>query len=295
MIVALAGCGGGNHKLVAGCSSQPATHALTYRARGPATPAAMDATVRKLCERARRFGVAVDVRRVGPDRIEIRSDKQLSPPVRSAIGATARLAFYDWEPNVLQPRRSVPIPTLGGAVRFAATQHPRAEPTDVPSDRQNDAGASAGPAPRGIVVLKNEPTAGGYWVLEDDAELTGADITNPKQGFDPQTNEPIVSFGFTPKGQAAFARATKREAVRGQNIKRSPGQPVPDTFQRFAIALDGQPRFAGHGQLHRQPGRHPGDTGAQINGLGDIQSTRNFAENLSIGPLPVDLVLVSSR
>jgi preprotein translocase subunit SecD len=294
-VIVVAGCGGGDHKSVAGCSAQPATHALTYRARSVATPAAMDATVRKLCDRARGFRVAVDVQRVGTDRIEIRSEKQLSPPVRSAIGTTARLAFYDWEPNVLPPGRSAPIPSLDAAVRMAATQHPRAEATDVPNDRQNDAGVGAGPAPRGIVVLKNEPPAGGYWVLEDDAELTGADITSPKQSFDPQTSEPIVSFGFTPKGKAAFARATKREAVRGQNIKRGPGQLPQDSFQRFAMALDGQIVSLATVSYIDNPDGIDGSTGAQINGLGDITSTRDLAVNLSIGPLPVDLMLVSSR
>jgi preprotein translocase subunit SecD len=255
----------------------------------------LDATVRKLCERARRFGVAVDVRRLGSDGIEIRSAEQLSPSLRAAIGANARLALYDWEPNVLQPRRSTPLPTLAAAVRVAAKQHPRAEADDVPNDRQNDAGASAGPSPRGIVILKNEPPAGGYWVIEDDAELTGADITNPRQDVDPQTNEPIVVFGFTARGRAAFARATKREAERGASIRLRPGTPIQDAFQRFAIALDGRLVSLATISYPDNPEGIDGKTGAQINRLGDTQTTRDLAQNLSIGALPLDLTLVSSR
>ena len=40
-----------------------------------------------------------------------------------------------------------------------------------------------------------------YYVLEDDSELSGSDIKNPEQNFDPNTNEPIVTFEFTDNGR----------------------------------------------------------------------------------------------
>jgi SecD/SecF fusion protein len=154
--------------------------------------------------------------------------------------------------------------------------------------------------PRGIVVLKDEPRAPGgpslgYWVLEDDSELSGADITDPKQGFDPQTSEPIVSFQFTPRGRAAFARVTRREAERGQQVLRRARQSPEDTFQHFAIALDDVLVSLATINYIDNPEGVSGDTGAQINGLGNIQETRDLVANLADGPLPLALVLVRTR
>ncbi|MEA2432240.1 MAG: SecD/SecF fusion protein [Thermoleophilaceae bacterium] len=345
--VFVAGCGGGGEKHAVACAPKPLTHYVIYRARGrdgaAVTPTTLDATVKALCDRARAAGATgVAVRRIGAGQIEIGGPK----PPSGSLGAPARLAFYDWEPNLLPAAQSRPTVSLFKAVQIASRQKPRAEAVDLPSDRANDAtgrkyyvfgpdrkplgsapnaadafyascpeiaaafhgpgtcGASRGSTvvevPRGIVVLKDESRppqqAGiGYWILEDDAELTGADITNPKQSFDPQTSEPIVSFGFTPKGRAAFARVTKREAVRGQNIKRSPGRAPQDTFQRFAMALDGHLVSLATVSYIDNPDGIDGSTGAQINGLGDITTTRDLAVNLSTGPLPLDLALVSSR
>src|SRR5207248_10747247 len=104
--------------------------------------------------------------------------------------------------------------------------------------------------PQGITIVKAEaPRKGqknssaannGYYVLEDDSELSGSDITDPKQNFDPQTQEPNVTMSFTDKGRKAFARATKREADRGSNILLPPGTNKQNAFQTFAIPLDHQ-------------------------------------------------------
>ena len=98
--------------------------------------------------------------------------------------------------------------------------------------------------PRGIVVVqaerqKNQPkTLQQYFVLEDDSELSGTDIKNPKQSSDQQTNEPIVTMEFTDKGRKAFAGVTKRIAQRGQDVLLPPGTPKENALQRFAITLD---------------------------------------------------------
>src|SRR3954453_13907273 len=49
----------------------------------------------------------------------------------TALGVPGRLAFYDWDPNVIgSPAR--PRPDLLRAVRRAEAERPRAEPEDVP-------------------------------------------------------------------------------------------------------------------------------------------------------------------
>ncbi|MEA2437747.1 MAG: SecD/SecF fusion protein [Thermoleophilaceae bacterium] len=345
--VFVAGCGGGGEKHAVACAPKPLTHYVIYRARGrdgaAVTPTTLDATVKALCDRARAAGATgVAVRRIGAGQIEIGGPK----PPSGALGAPARLVFYDWEPNLLPAAQSRPTVSLFKAVQIASRQKPRAEAVDLPSDRANDAtgrkyyvfgpdrkplgsapnaadafyascpeiaaafhgpgtcGASRGSTvvevPRGIVVLKDESRppqqAGiGYWILEDDAELTGADIKDPQQQFDPQTNEPIVIFDFTGKGRMAFARTTRREALRGARIPRPPGTPIVDTFQKFAIALDNQLVSLATIDYQQNPQGIPGDTGAQLNGLGDIQQTQELARNLGSRPLPLDLVRVSTR
>jgi SecD/SecF fusion protein len=160
------------------------------------------------------------------------------------------------------------------------------------------AGSQVIAVPRGIVVVKAEAqgkskSSLGYWVLEDDSELSGSDIKDPKQAFDPQTNEPIVTFNFTDKGRAAFARATKREAERGAQILRPPGASADSTFQRFAITLDNQIVSLATINYIDNPEGIDGQTGAQINGIGDIQQTQDLAESLRIGALPIALKLIS--
>src|SRR3954463_11637047 len=160
------------------------------------------------------------------------------------------------------------------------------------------AGSLLNKVPRGIVVVKDEAQGKskstlGYWTLEDDSELSGSDIKDPKQTFDPQTSEPIVSFEFPDKGRKAFARATKREAERGAEILVPPGADPQQSFQKFAITLDNQLVSLATINYKENPEGIPGDTGAQINGIGTIQQTQDLAQNLRIGALPIALKLIS--
>jgi SecD/SecF fusion protein len=130
-------------------------------------------------------------------------------------------------------------------------------------------------------------------VIEDDSELTGSDIKDPKQSFDPRTNEPIVTFNFSDKGRKAFARVTKRVAQRGAETILPPGVARSNAFQHFAITLDDAIVSRAFIDFIENPEGIDGRTGAQINGIGTIQETQDLAENLRIGALPVKLKLIS--
>jgi SecD/SecF fusion protein len=170
----------------------------------------------------------------------------------------------------------------------------------------NKLGTSGPPAgyqllsvPQGIIVIQAEQPANlknidpSYYVLEDDSELTGSDIKNPKQNFDPRTNEPVVSFEFSNKGRQAFARVTKRIAQRGAATILPPGVARQNAFQRFAITLDNQIVSLATIDFLENPEGIDGRTGAQINGIGTISQTQDLAESLRIGALPVNLKLIS--
>ncbi len=150
--------------------------------------------------------------------------------------------------------------------------------------------------PRGIAIVQAERPEGAtentpsqYFVVEDDAELSGTDVRNPEQTSDAQTNEPIVTMEFTDRGKTAFARVTKRIAKRGQETLPQPGQPPEARFQRFMIALDGQIVSLATIDFIRNPEGIDAATGAQINGIGSAEETKDLANSLRIGPLPVRL------
>ena len=176
----------------------------------------------------------------------------------------------------------------------------------VPTEKSSGAPKGGPPAgsevltvPRGIVVIESERAPNQpddvfrFFVVEDDSELNGSDITNPEQNFDQRTNEPIVSMEFTDAGRKAFARVTERIADRGSQIIVPPGGDRDQTLQRFAITLDDRIVSRATIDYRENPDGIDGRTGAQINGIGDIQETQDLAESLRIGALPIVLKLVS--
>jgi SecD/SecF fusion protein len=147
--------------------------------------------------------------------------------------------------------------------------------------------------PQGVVVVlgqteeqppKTSTAPPFYYVLEDDSELTGSEIKDPKQGFDPNTNAPNVSFEFTDTGKAAFQSVTKRIAQRGL---------LQGDRQNFAITLDNQVVSLAYIDPRRYPEGIDGSNGAEISGVGSITDAQDLAESLRIGALPIELKLIS--
>ena len=163
------------------------------------------------------------------------------------------------------------------------------------------AGARVLKVPRGIVVVQDERPRGlpagapfdRHWLLEDDTSLSGNDITDPKQTFDPQDNQPVVSFSFTDEGERAFEEVTRRIAQRGSEQILPPGASAQDASQRFAITLDNQIVSLASVNFREYPEGIEGSNGAQIDGIGNIEDTQALADNLRIGALPIELKLVS--
>ena len=130
-------------------------------------------------------------------------------------------------------------------------------------------------------------------MIEDDTELSGTDIKNPKAATD-QNSQPVVTMEFTDKGREAFARVTKRIAERGSKIIPPSGTPREQTFQRFAITLDNQIVSLATIDYVSNPEGIDGRTGAQIENIGSFQETNDLAESLRIGALPIELKLISN-
>ena len=296
---------------------------------------ALDATVFALCQRARAMEMDLAVERDGELIVVEAEDADSPVTQTGELRLydwEPNVVGRDGRPGSGDPNPTGRLQSLYRAVKRAAKARPASEPSDRPSDRGNDSeparwytfdrdhelvggpdterppapGARSGleiiKVPRGIVVIEEErPTLAGpatprfYFVLEDDVELTGDDIRNPDQDFDPNTQEPIVTMDFTPRGRASFARVTKRLAARGAAQKLPPGVEPQSAFQRFAITLDDQIVTLAVIDFVENPTGIDGRTGAQINGVGSLQDTQQLATILRLGALPVDLELLKQR
>ena len=163
------------------------------------------------------------------------------------------------------------------------------------------AGSTVFSVPKGVLVIEAEAVEGQservqrFYVIEDDSELSGTDITNPEASTD-QNGAPVVTMDFTDEGREAFARVTKRIAERGSKIILPPGATVEQrqqTFQQFAITLDDQIISLATIDYTELPEGIDGKQGAQIENVGDFDAVNDLAESLRIGALPIELKLIS--
>ena len=102
--------------------------------------------------------------------------------------------------------------------------------------------------------------------------IRGDNLTGAQQGFDPQTNEPVVNIQFDQQGGARFARLTT------ENVNRP-----------FAIILDGEVLSAPNINEPILGGQ------AQISGGFTVDTANNLAISLRSGALPVDLTVIEER
>jgi SecD/SecF fusion protein len=151
---------------------------------------------------------------------------------------------------------------------------------------------------QGTIVVRDSLTSGAgdsdgdtpdvarYFVLRDRPALSGDDIRNPEQNFDPVTNQPNVTFDFSDDGRRIFQEVTRGIAERG--LLGFPPQP-----ESFAIVLDDEIVSRPVIDPEDNPDGIDGRTGAQISGGFDITEAQDLAEFLRIGALPVELKLTS--
>ncbi len=186
----------------------------------------------------------------------------------------------------------------------------------VSSDGKQPAGTEVIAVPRGTVVVEQKPADDPatpdvneadtgqpqFFVLHDKPSLTGNEITDPKQSFDPVTNQPNVTFDFTDQGREEFQTVTSAIAQRGlSDCFAATGTPCggisssqADQFSgSFAIVLDGELISRPIINFIDNPNGIDGRTGAQISGLDSLQEAQDLAEVLQIGALPIKLALIS--
>lgn len=159
--------------------------------------------------------------------------------------------------------------------------------------------------PQGTVVVTEQATDGngdnlegaenaGYYVLTDNAALSGNDIKDPQQETD-ESGLPNVTFSFTDKGRKAFQEVTRRIAQEGQARAIGPvdADQASGLSGNFAIVLDGGVVSRPIINFVENPDGIDGRQGAQISGGFDVAGAQELAEFLQRGALPIDLTLTS--
>ncbi|MDX6652576.1 MAG: SecD/SecF fusion protein [Solirubrobacterales bacterium] len=155
--------------------------------------------------------------------------------------------------------------------------------------------------PQGVLVIENvrEKLPGqkalpaqSWFVIRDRPSLSGKDIKDPKQQFDPTTNQPNVSFDFSGEGRRKFHDVTRVIAQRGLE-NHVPGNPPDQDSGHFAVVLDNKIVSRPIINFQENPDGIDGRTGAQISGSFTIQQAQDLADFLKIGALPIKLKLIS--
>ncbi len=128
-------------------------------------------------------------------------------------------------------------------------------------------------------------------------EMTGEDLNldGTRQDFDPQSSEPIVLMDFTGAGADKFHDITRDLAQEGQirASRLAAGTPKEAAFGHFAIVLDDEIRSYPSIDYEENPDGIPGDNGAQISGVGNINAAKDLALVLQTGVLPVEFSIES--
>lgn len=203
---------------------------------------AASASIETINRRVNALGTAESsVVRQGRDRILVQypglSDtKQL----KELIGQTAKLSFHAVHPTMsAEEARATRVP-LGYKI-YESGETDRAGAADA-------------------------------YVLQEVPVVQGEDLDNAQPAFDPQTNEPVISFRFNQSGARKFGAFTK------DNV----GRP-------FAIVLDDKVISA---PIIREP--ILGGSG-QISGNFTVETANNLAIQLRSGALPAKLTIVEER
>ncbi len=250
-----------------------------------------------------------------------------SPPPQQGTAAYAFTDEYSaakfasqQKPECFQNQCTTSGPTyyLFNKSSHAALGDPAENPQDIYRQQQLKPLPKAGTVPPGDVLVKvpqgtvivseaaqdnpatpadeSQTGASHYYVLRDRPALTGSEIKNPKQSFDPVTNAPNVTFDFTDQGRQAFQDVTRAIARRGQvnaPFGISSSTQADAYSQHFAISLGGALESTPLINFLDNPDGIDGRTGAQISGNFTIQSAQDLSNVLASGQYSYDEHVIS--
>ena len=145
----------------------------------------------------------------------------------------------------------------------------------------------------------DETAQPGWFALNDEYALSGNEITEPRQEYQPGSGEPNVNFKFTDQGRENFQNVTRRIAQRGQAQAIGPAgaEEASALSGHFAVILDNEVQSRPIINFAENPDGIDGRQGAQISGgfSGEhgLEQAQELATTLQIGALPIELHLIS--
>lgn len=179
----------------------------------------------------------ISIQRQGADRINIQAPGMSDPDaLKARIGQTAKMTFHLHDASV------------------------------------SAADLAAGRAPPGSTIMPQDDASEPFVAIRSRAVLSGDDLTDAQPSFDPQSQNPVVSFRFNQRGTRIFCQITT------ENVNR-----------RFAVVLDGKvltapnilgPICGGNGQIF---------------GNFTVESATELSTLLRAGALPAPLRVVEQR
>jgi SecD/SecF fusion protein len=128
-----------------------------------------------------------------------------------------------------------------------------------------------------------------FYVLKDHVALGSSEITDPQQPTDRGPGTPDITSGFTSKGKTEFQNLTAQITRRGELVS-GRGQSLN---QHFAVALDDELITVPYIDFKQYPNGINGDFGAGISGSFTSASARDITNELRLGPLPLNLNMLS--
>jgi SecD/SecF fusion protein len=150
--------------------------------------------------------------------------------------------------------------------------------------------------PRGVAVVEAQrlddqaESITRYFVLEDDGELSPADISKATPAVDQVTREPIVELAFSEHGRTAFAALTRRIAERAAPAVASGGGSGADALARVAVVLDDRVVSLPTIDPREAPQGIDGSAGVQLGGFSAAADARRLVLLLAEKPFPAHLV-----
>jgi SecD/SecF fusion protein len=183
------------------------------------TPEALEDAISTMRERVDSLGVSEpEIQRSGPEQISVGlPDVQNADRAREQVGTTARLQFYDWEPNVLTDREIY----AGGkalyqAAEAASEEKGKAERIDVPP------GSDVSPE---RADKDNNTSSDRYYLFGPDQVPIGPDKKPLREGnYEPSGScrELLADYESEPGGALEYAKGT---ACKSQLEELGPGGP----------------------------------------------------------------------
>src|SRR6266545_1904377 len=272
----------------------------------------LDRSVEIMRSRVDKIGVAEpEIRKQGKDQIVIElPGVHNQERAAQLIGKTAKLELYDLQGDLTGPSRDAqgfprPMTSIFALLTPVQSQTKEGEPGEfylvkVTKKGDKTTGTQVGePAQtrKALLAPRKGHLKKGFRVLAVPEHMVVVTCTKDARYCPGVNAEPSQTyyylFKYDPQNKdKPFHDITSELARRGRLVHNRIGGTDEQAFQQFAIVLDREIRSAPTIDYNENPDGIPGNSGAQITGIGSIGEAKDLALVLQTGALPVNYVTI---